>query len=218
MKKILSFLVIAFLPVVAMASDYQEGKHYVKVQELAVKSPEVREYFSFYCGHCFKFEIMAKSIANNLPEGTSFVKNHVDFLPGASRKMQSLLSRALITAQEMEMAESQIAAIFNYIHVHRAVFTSQKDVRNVFVLNGADGDKFDQLINSDTVNKQVEVMKSNQDILAKSGDLKSVPTVIVNGKYRVIGPTHDHSHKQGSNEENTKQEYNNLVKYLLTLD
>ncbi|MCO4800301.1 MAG: thiol:disulfide interchange protein DsbA/DsbL [Colwelliaceae bacterium] len=216
MNKLLSIFVIALLPFVSNAKDYEEGEHYVKVHELAVKSPEVREYFSFYCGHCFKFEVLAKSITKNLPEGTEFVKNHVDFLPGASRKMQSLLSRALITAQEMEMAESQIAAIFKYIHVHRAVFTSVRDVRNVFLINGADGEKFDQLINSDKVIKQVEKMKSNQDILAKSGDLKSVPTVIVNGKYMVLG--HGHSHGKGSSEENLEQDYNDLVKYLLTLD
>lgn len=215
MNKLLSLLVVASLSFFANASEYEEGKHYVKVKEIAVESPEVREYFSFYCGHCYKFEVLAKSIAENLPEGTSFVKNHVDFLPGASRKMQHLLSLALITAQELDVAESQIAAIFKYIHVHRAVFTSVKDVRNVFVLNGVDGDKFDQLINSEKVTKQVEVMKNNQDTLAKSGDLKSVPTVIVNGKYMVVG--HGHDHGDGSSEENPEKEYNDLVKYLLTL-
>lgn len=216
MNKLISIFAIALLPFFSNAADYEEGKHYVKVHELAVKSPEVREYFSFYCGHCFKFEAIAKSITKDLPEGTQFVKNHVDFLPGASRKMQSLLSRALITAQEMDMAESQIASIFKYIHVHRAVFTSVRDVRNVFLLNGADGEQFDQLINSDKVIKQVEKMKINQDILAKSGDLKSVPTVIVNGKYMVVG--HGHSHGNDSSEENPEQEYKDLVKYLLTLD
>lgn len=215
MNKLLSLLVVATLSFFTHASDYQEGKHYVKVHELPVDSPEVREYFSFYCGHCYKFEVMAKSIKKNLPENVTFVKNHVDFLPGASQKMQSLLSRALITAQELNVAESQIAAIFKYIHVHRAVFTSVKDVRNVFLLNGVDGDKFDQVLNSEKVTKKVEEMKNNQDMLAKSGDLRSVPSIVVNGKYMVVG--HGHSHDHGSSEENVEQEYNDLVKYLLTL-
>lgn len=215
MNKLLSLLVIASLSFFTNASEYEEGKHYVKVKEIAVESPEVREYFSFYCGHCYNFEVMAKSITKNLPENVKFVKNHVDFLPGASQKMQSLLSRALITAQELNVAESQIAAIFKYIHVHRAVFTSVKDVRNVFVLNGVDGDKFDQVINSEKVIKQAEEMKNNQDTLAKSGDLRSVPSIVVNGKYMVVG--HGHSHGHGSGEENIEQEYNDLVKYLLTL-
>jgi protein dithiol oxidoreductase (disulfide-forming) len=209
MNKLLSLLVVALLSFFANAGEYQEGKHYVKVQELAVKSPEVREYFSFYCGHCYNFEYMAKSITKNLPENVSFVKNHVDFLGGASQKMQQLLTRALITAQEMDIEESQVAAIFKYIHVHKAVFTSVKDIRNVFIFNGADGDKFDQLINSDTVVRQAEDMKSNQEILATSGDLKSVPSIVVNGKYMIH--THD------LDKENIEQDFNNLVKYLLTL-
>jgi protein dithiol oxidoreductase (disulfide-forming) len=209
MNKLLSLLVVATLSFFSHASDYQEGKHYVKIQELPVDSPEVREYFSFYCGHCYNFEFMAKSIKKNLPENVKFVKNHVDFLGGASKKMQQTLTRALITSQKMGIAESQIAAIFKYIHVHRAVFTSVKDVRNVFVFNGADGEKFDQLMKSDEVIKAAEEMKSNQDILANSGDLKSVPSIVVNGKYMIH--THD------LDKSNIEQDFNNLVKYLLTL-
>jgi len=210
MNKLISLLVLTLLPFFANSTDYQEGEHYVKVKNIAVEAPEVREYFSFYCGHCFNFEPMAKSIESNLPAGTSFEKNHVDFLRGASRKVQQLLTRALITAQAMGIAESQTAAIFKYIHVHRGVFISIKDVRNVFVLNGVDGAKFDDLMASESVNAQAEKMKSNQDILATSGDLKSVPSVVVNGKYMID--------VHGLNKDNIEQDYNNLVKYLLTLD
>jgi thiol:disulfide interchange protein DsbA len=210
MKKIVSLLLIALFPLFVNATDFQEGKHYNKVQELAVKSPEVREYFSFYCGHCYKFEFIAKSIEKHLPQGATLVKNHVDFLPGASRKMQTMLTYALITAQEMGISDSQNAAIFKYIHVHRAVFTSKKDIRNVFLLNGADGEEFDQLMSSDNVRLQAEEMRSNQDIMGTSGDLKSVPSIIVNGKYMI------HTHDLDKN--NLEQEYNDLVKYLLALD
>lgn len=209
MNKLLSLLVVASLSFFANASEYEEGKHYIKVQELAVKSPEVREYFSFYCGHCYNFEPMAKSITKNLPKNATFIKNHVDFLGGASKKMQQTLTRALIAAEKMGIAENQIAAIFKYIHVHRAVFTSVKDVRNVFILNGADGDKFDQFIDSDEVIKIAEEMKSNQAKLAKSGDLKSVPSIVVNGKYMI--------RTQGLDKNNIEQDFNNLVGYLLTL-
>ena len=214
MKKVLGFFIAAstifFSMFFANAADYEAGKHYVKVQEIAVDSPEVREYFSFYCPHCYKYEPLIAEVKKALPQGVSLQKNHVDFLPGASRKMQQLLTKALIIAQEMDIAESQVDAIFKYIHVHRAVFTSIKDVRNVFILNGADGETFDTLLASDTVRIQAEEMRSNQDILATSGDLKSVPSVIVNGKYLV--DTHE------LDKENFVEDYNNLIKFLLTLD
>jgi len=208
-----SLLLLALMPFTATSANYQEGKHYLKVKEVAVEAPEVREYFSFYCPHCFRYEPLMAEVKAKLPEGASFKKNHVDFLPGASRKMQQLLTKALIVAEKMEMTESHIEAIFKYIHVHRAVFTSLKDVRNVFILNGADSDKFDQLMASDEVRIQAEKMKSNQDLLATSGDLKSVPSIVVNGKY--IIHTHD---LDNSSAEAFYADYNNLVKFLLALD
>jgi len=213
MKKVLSLLALVVLPLTAIAADYQQDKHYVKVKEIAVKSPEVREFFSFYCPHCYRYEPLMAKIKQSLPEGVTFERNHVDFLPGASRKMQQMLTKALITAEKMENTENHIAAIFKYIHEHRAVFTSLRDVRRVFVLNGADGDEFERIMASEEVQAAADEMKNKQDALAKSGDLRSVPSVLVNGKYMVH--THD---LDNSSFEALQADYLNLVKYLMTLD
>jgi len=208
MKQFFAILMFALVSFFVQSTDYQEGKHYVKIKEIAVTSPEVREYFSFYCPHCFKFEPLMDEVKKSLPKEARLVKNH--FLPGASRKMQGLLTKALITAEKMGASESHVAAIFKYIHEHRAVFTSINDIRNVFILNGADGAEFDKVIASDEVKVAAKKMRSNQDILAKSGDLKSVPSIVVNGKYLVH--THD------LDKTNFVEDYNNLIKYLLSLD
>lgn len=209
MLRIFSLVILLVTMSSVSANEYKEGEHYVKVANLPVEGPEVREFFSFYCGHCYRFEYMAKSITKNLPSDATFVKNHVDFLPGASRKMQALMTKALIVAESMAMTEENIDALFKYIHVHRAVPTSQKDIRNVFVLNGADGEKFDQLMSSKEVELLADKMFEFQNTLFKSGDLSSVPTVIVNGKYKI-----DIHHLD---KQNLEQDYNNLVKYLLNL-
>ncbi|WP_206483060.1 thiol:disulfide interchange protein DsbA/DsbL [Thalassotalea sp. G2M2-11] len=210
MKKVIGIVALLLMPFIASSTDYQEGKHYVKVKEIAVNAPEVREYFSFYCPHCYRFEGLIDLVKKALPAEAQLVKNHVDFLPGASKKMQGMLTKALVVANNMENTESHIAAIFKYIHVHRGVFTSQKDVRNVFVLNGADGAEFDRLMASEAINNAAKQMKTNQDTLSRSGDLKSVPSVVVNGKYMIH--THD------LDKENFVEDYINLVKYLLALD
>ncbi len=203
-------MVFITLPLLGNTTDYQEGKHYALVKGVDVKAPEIREYFSFYCPHCFKYEPLMHAVKEQLPEGAVFVKNHVDFLPGASPKMQKLMTKALAAAQVLDVEESQIAAIFKYIHVHRAVFTSLRDVRNVFVLNGVDGDKFDKTIASEEVKAKANVMINHQNVLSKSGGITAVPAVIVNGKYRLIEADLD--------KENFVQDYNNLIKYLLKLN
>lgn len=190
-------------------TTYQEGVQYEKIEGVASKSNEVREYFSFYCPHCFRFEGFIDILKKKLPKDIPVEKNHVDFLGGISNKMQQLLTKALIVGKELNMEAQASEAIFKYIHVSRATPTSVNDVRNIFVLMGADGEAFDALINSEKVITQANEMKANQEALAAAKGITGVPTVIVNGKYRIINT--------GLDKDNFEQDYINLIKYLVSL-
>ena len=214
MRKIQQFFMVLLMPLLAFsisacAEKYTEGKQYTKVNETLSGQAEVREYFSTYCGHCFKFEPLMHNIKKQLPTNVKFERNHVDFLRGASPKIQQMISKAVVVAEQLENEDKLIGAIFNYIHIQRAVITSEKDIRNIFVLNGADGDKFDKLMKSFSVNSQAKSMKKHQDNMSQKGALKAVPTVIVNGKYRVNVAELD--------KNNFEEDYQNLISHLLTL-
>ncbi|NQY63183.1 MAG: thiol:disulfide interchange protein DsbA/DsbL [Alteromonadaceae bacterium] len=215
MKKILSLLVVLIMPLMtfsscAYESKFVEGEHYTKVSTKASTRPEVREYFSFYCPHCFRFEPFMATIKKQLPDGVSFELNHVDFSRSASVKIQRLLSKALVVAQQLNMEDKLTAAIFNYLQVEKAVITSEKDLRSIFVSNGVDGDKFDQLMKSFSVNSKAKSFKKNQDSLTATGGLTGVPNVIVNGKYLINNTALD--------SQNFEQDYKDLIKHLVSLD
>ena len=209
MKKIVSLLVFLMMPFMALSADYKEGKQYTVVSDKASSKPEVREFFSFYCPHCFRFEPFMEGVKKNLPEGVNFELNHVDFLRAASPQIQQMLGKAIVVSEQMGMQKKITGALFKFIQVDRGAITSEKDLRNIFVLNGADGAKFDKLMKSFSVNSKAKMMKKKQDYYAKKGSLTGVPTVIVNGKYRI--------NNQELDRNNFEQDYNNLVKYLLTL-
>lgn len=214
MRKIQQFIMILLMPVLAFsisacAEKYTEGKQYTKVNETVSNQAEVREYFSAYCGHCFKFEPFMHSVKKQLPKNVKFERNHVDFLRAASPKIQQLISKAVVVAEQLGNEDKLVGAIFNYIHVQRAVITSEKDIRNIFVLNGADGDKFDKLMKSFSVNAQAKSMKKHQDTMSQKGALTAVPTIIVNGKYRI--------NVKALDKNNFEQDYQNLISHLLTL-
>lgn len=209
MKKLASLLVMLLMPLMACSADYTEGKQYTKVSEDITAKPEVREYFSFYCPHCLRFQPFMESVEKQLPEGVTFEQNHVDFLRAASPQIQQLLSKGVVVAEQLGMKAKLTDAVFNYLQVQRAVITSEKDLRNIFVLNGADGDKFDKLMTSFSVNSKAKLMKKNQDYFSKKGALTGVPTVIVNGKYRINNAELD--------KDNFEQDYKKLITYLLTL-
>lgn len=211
MKKLVSLMLLFILPLTtACAEKYQEGKQYTVVSEKASTKPEVREYFSFYCPHCLRFEPVFAEIKKHLPANASFERNHVDFLRAASPEVQFILTKAIVVAQQLGMEEKLTASLFNYIQVQHATFASEKDVRNLFVLNGVDGDQFDKMINSFTVVSQAKLMKKNQDYFSKNGALTGVPTIIVNGRYRINPAELD--------KNNFEQDYQKLINYLLTLN
>jgi thiol:disulfide interchange protein DsbA len=210
MKKIIHAFVLLFLmPLMACAEQYQEGKHYEVVSEQLSAKSEVREYFSFYCPHCYNFEPLMHDIEKSLPEGTTFEKNHVNFMGGASKKIQTLLTHAMLVGEQLDMAEKVNGAIFNYIHRQRAVFTEERDIRNVLVMAGVDGEKFDKLMKSFAISSKAKLLEKYQDDLGKTGKLKSVPTVVVNGKYKVLTTDLNKDDQQG--------DFIAIVKYLLTL-
>ena len=214
MKKIQQLFMVLLVPlfafsITACAEKYTEGKQYTKVNETISAKAEVREYFSFYCPHCLRFEPFMETVKKNLPEGVKFERNHVDFLRAASPEIQAKLTKSVVVAEQLGMDDKLVGAIFNYIQVQRASITSEKDIRNIFVLNGVDGDKFDKLMKSFSVSSKAKSMKKNQDVMSKKGALKGVPTIIVNSKYRI--------NNQELDENNFEQDYQNLIKHLLTL-
>lgn len=207
MKKIASLLIALCLPFMATSADYKAGEHYTVVSEKGTKTPEVREFFSFYCPHCMKFEPYMDEVKKSLPEGTDFTMNHVDFLRGASKKTQEMLTKASLVAKHMNMEKQLVGALFNYIQVQRAVITSEQDIRNIFVKNGADGEKFDTLMKNFSINKQAKSLAKHQNNYAEKGFLTGVPAVFVNGKYRI--------NAQALDKNNFIEDYKKLVAYLI---
>ena len=75
-----------------------------------------------------------------------------------------------------------VGKIFNYIHVQRASFASERDIRNVFVLNGVEPANFDKAFNSFSTNSIAKQMKKTQGFYANKRAITGVPATIVNGK------------------------------------
>ena len=210
MKKFVGIIFAALLmPFSALAADYEAGKHYTVINETITAKPEVREYFSFYCPHCLTYEPVMHTIEKSLPKGTPFVKNHVDFLRAASPEVQFGLTKTLVAAEQMPQKDLIIAAVFNAIQKERKPLATMPELVKVVESTGADGATFEKLMNSFGVNSKAKQMKKSQDLMTKKRALTGVPTIIVNGKYRV--------NARELNRTDVVNDYVNIVNYLLTL-
>ncbi|MDX3775006.1 thiol:disulfide interchange protein DsbA/DsbL [Chromatiaceae bacterium AAb-1] len=211
MKKFLPVLLAVLLfPLAACADKFEQGKHYDVIAEEPTAKPEVKEFFSFYCGGCYAFEPIVQRLAQDLPAGTEFKKVHVDFIRAASPELQNALARTYLVAKNMGKGDQISTAIFNQIHRNRAPFTNEADIRNLVMIYDIDGAEYDKAMRSFSVMGAVRQMKKEQDELAEKRVLTGVPTLVVNGKYKI--------NNANLNQRNIDKELGELVNYLLSKD
>jgi len=191
------------------ATNFVKGKHYkvlnTPINEQLNSGQEVREFFSFYCPACYRIEPVITALKAKLPADVTLIKNHIDGMPGRDIAIEKALSKAILTAKLLKVEDEIGTAIFKYIQVNKATFSNEKDIKNIFLLQGIEGQRFDKVFNSFSVKAGVNKMNKATEILRKQG-ITSVPTAIVNGKYKV---------ETGAIE--SQQQYIELVLYLLTL-
>lgn len=195
MKKLFILIFALILPMVASAQAFVEGQNYQVVRQQPTAKPQVTEFFSLYCPHCYAFEPIFEKMEKSMPDVT-FKRVHVAFLGG---NMGEEMVRAYAVSEVLGVSQKMVPALFDVIQVQRKSITSRNDIRQIFIDNGVSGEQFDSAVNSFAVNGLVAQMnKSVEDY-----QIQGVPTIIVNGKYKV---------EPGS--VRNIGEYMSLIKYL----
>jgi len=196
---ITSFLIFSTV----QAAEFTEGDHYLKIKGEITEKKEISEFFSFYCPACFRQEAFMNDLKASLPKGAVFNKNHVNGMSGRKTDIENLLTKALITSEYLQVEEQLVPAIFNYIHLDKADFHNEQDIKNLFLVNGVEAKRFDKVFSSFSVNTRAKVMQKNTEDIRSQG-FTGVPTLIVNGKYKPL-----------TKNIKTMQEYKELVLFLL---
>ncbi len=204
MKKIwlaLAGMVMAFS---VSAADYSDGKQYNTLEKPVAGAPQVMEFFSFYCPHCYQFEEVlhvSDSVKKKLPAGTKMTKYHVEFLGPLGKD----LTQAWAVAMAMGIEDKITAPMFEAVQKTQTVQTPA-DIRKVFIDAGVKPEEYDAAWNSFVVKSLV----AQQEKAAADVGLQGVPAMYVNGKYQL--------NPQGMDTSNMDvfiQQYADTVNYLL---
>jgi thiol:disulfide interchange protein DsbA len=204
-----TLLTFSFIAFSSQATDFKEGKHYIVVSEQTTNKPELSEYFSYYCPTCRAYEPYMSGFKKVIPTGGKLNKVHVDFMGHTTPEIQFMLAKALIVAEKSGFDKKFSSAVFKYLQTDRAKFDSTKDIRNIFVLSGGDGNAFDKGIKNFSVVSKAKANKKTQDKLSAARHMTGVPTMVVNGKYLINSKALD--------SKRFFDEYKELVAYLFTL-
>lgn len=180
MKKIwlaLAGLVLAFS---ASAAQYEDGKQYTTLEKPVAGAPQVLEFFSFFCPHCYQFEEVlhiSDNVKKKLPEGVKMTKYHVNFMGGDLGKD---LTQAWAVAMALGVEDKITVPMFEAVQKNQTVQTVA-DIRKVFVDAGVKGEDYDAAWNSFVVKSLV----AQQEKAASDFQLQGVPAMYVNGKYQL---------------------------------
>jgi len=141
---------------------------------------EVIEFFWYGCPHCFQFEPHIKEWKKNKPENVEFISMAPPLNPD-----WKVHSQAFYAAEVLGVLDQFHEEMFNAIHRDKKLPRKPKprDVGKFVDSLGLDGDKFVKTMKS--FNVDAKIRQSVQK--AKEVGISSVPTVIVNGKYRTTG-------------------------------
>ena len=164
------------------------GRDYVDIANGMPFAPkagtiEVVEVFGYTCPHCAHFEPMLEAWAAKQPPDVNLVRVAAPF-----GGWWQPFAKGYYAAESLGLVEKTHAAMFTAIHEEKALPTpptiaTDKQVAGFYKQHGVEPVAFEQRMNSPEVAQQLARAGA---FLARSG-ADSTPTMVVDGKYRVIG-------------------------------
>lgn len=163
----------------ALATSFEEGRQYVPIKPqpplTAGDEIEVMEFFWYGCPHCRDFEPTITKWAAGLPDGVDFTQVPVMF--GGAADLHAQAYYALDAIGELERLHDKL---FHVIHVDGRKLQSRAELDDFLQENGVDMDRFDEAMKSFAVAAKVNRARA----LMRRFGVRSVPTVVVDGRYR----------------------------------
>ncbi|TKS53082.1 thiol:disulfide interchange protein DsbA/DsbL [Luteimonas yindakuii] len=163
-----------------------EGTDYVTIANGQPFQPlngqvEVVEVFGYTCPACAAFEPQFSAWKKRQPADV-----RVTPLAAPFGGFWMPYARAFYTAESMGLIDRTHGAMFEAIHVQRSLpvqNVSDQQIAGFYANHGADAAQFASTMQSFTVNAK---LKRAEQFIGRTG-VDATPTLVVNGKYRVIG-------------------------------
>ena len=163
------------------ADRFEAGVHYqtllIPVDTATGDNVEVVEVFSYACIHCFNFDSSVEAWSGELREGVTFRR-----MPAIFNETWGYLAQAYYAAEALEVLDRVHQPLFEAIHVQGVDVRDRKVLAALFETEaGVDNETFIKVFDSMGVVTRVQ----QADARGRMYHVTGVPTMVVNGKYRV---------------------------------
>jgi thiol:disulfide interchange protein DsbA len=163
------------------SARYREGTHYQKIvpaqpTSAAPGKVEVAEVFWYGCGHCYTLDPAIDSWRN---KGKT---PYVEFVrvPAMWNETTRMHARVFFTAELLGKLDTVHSLIFREVHVNGNQLNSVEKISAFFKQHGVSNEEFTKAFSSFAVENKLQ----RADFLNRRYRIESVPTFVVNGKYK----------------------------------
>ena len=170
--------------------EYAEGVHYQRLPvPVDTEDPsriEVTEVFGYACIHCYRFDPMLEAWRAQLPDDVAFRR-----VPAVFNETWALLARMFYAAETLGVGEQMHMPLFEAIHQRGLDLRRPEVAEELFWFEArVTPEDFKEALNSFGVHTR----QRQADAQARVYRVTGVPTLVVNGKYRIdSGAAGDHA-------------------------
>ncbi len=174
---------IALFGVAVAAEEFEAGVHYevlpIPVDTAAADKIEVVEIFSYGCPACFGFDPILESWRANQANDVLFRR-----MPAMVREDWVMYAQAFYAAEALGVLDKMHTPMFEALHMRGLDLRDPKVLAGVFKDSaGINEDEFVRVLNSFGVRSKT----MQADAQGRMYRITGVPTIVVDGKYRVYG-------------------------------
>ncbi|MES2770660.1 MAG: thiol:disulfide interchange protein DsbA/DsbL [Pseudomonadota bacterium] len=174
---------VVFAPAPLSAAELQLGSDYVLIDPIQpTDNPakiEVIEFFSYGCPHCSEFHPALRQWVAQLPADIAFKRVPVSF----GRAQWASLSKLFYALEASGDLLRLDSAVFAGLHAQGLRLYDDKSILEWLATQGGDSKKLADAYRSFGVSSKVK----RADQMAQSFKIEGVPTLVIDGKYRVVG-------------------------------
>ena len=172
-------LILLFFTNIGLSSDTTQK--YIQISNQKQTESDkivIYEFFWYGCPHCYNLEPTMGRIESNLEKDTILVK-----VPVALRDTWESHAKAYYALQQMNLDDNLHEKIFTEIHINSNRLDTKEKLTQFIEDEGYNSKRFSEIF--DSFGTDLRVKKASR--LANQYQITSVPTLIINGKYKTSG-------------------------------
>jgi len=176
----------ADVPTASQDWKFKDGTHFVRMVPTqptvgGADKIEVAEFFWYGCNHCYDFETYIARWLERKPANVRFVRIPAVWNPLVKLHAQLYYTEeVLVKNGKIANPEQFRAAVFAEYHRRGNRMASESSIEALFERHDVSAEDFSSTWNSFEVSQKLRVAQD----LARRYSITSVPTIVVNGKYR----------------------------------